>query len=79
MNHPVNKGFNTIESHTHWFSSRNNLKEDWGLYNMMSIIKVVLVLGLTSVSKQIEAQKASKKAWSNRGWVVLKQKLWSSF
>ena len=62
MNHPVNKGFNTIESHTHWFSSRNNLKEDWGLYNMMSIIKVVLVLGLTSVSKQIEAQKASKKA-----------------
>ena len=29
---------------------------------MMSIIKVVLVLGLTSVSKQIEAQKASKKA-----------------
>ena len=62
MNHPVNKGFNTIESPTHWFSSHNNLKEDWGLYNMMSIIKVVLVLGLTSVSKQIEAQKASKKA-----------------
>ena len=62
MNHPVNKGFNTIESHTHWFSSRNNLKEDWGLYNMMSIIKVVLVLGLTSVSKQIEAQKASKNS-----------------
>ena len=33
--------------------------------NMMwwSIIKVVLVLGLTSVSKQIEAQKASKKAF----------------
>ena len=30
---------------------------------MLSIIKVVLVLGLTSVSKQIEAQKASKKAF----------------
>ena len=29
----------------------------------MSIIKVVLVLCLTSVSKQIEAQKASKKAF----------------